>query len=90
MPTTVNRRYQWIVYISVEKKVMKNFVMEERESQFRLEGGVEGWRGCGTWGAGIAGVLASQMGLVFAVLLPDVVRSDERPLEGLKMVTSDR
>lgn len=36
------------------------------------------------------GVLALQTGLVYAVLVPKVVSGDERPLEGLRMITVDR
>lgn len=59
-------------------------------SSYGLRGGVEGWRAWGAWGAGISGGLALQVGSVFAVLVPRVVRGDKRPLEGLRMMAVDR
>lgn len=82
--------YQWGIFISVDENVLDGFGMER-------EWVVPVWEA--EWRIGELGELREQVsvgalalpaGLVFAVLVPKVVRGDERPLEGLRMIALRR
>lgn len=87
----LGEEYQWGIFISVDENVLERFGMEEREwvvPVWEVE-----WR-VGELGElreqVSPGALAMEAGLVFAVLVPKVVRGDERPLEALRMIAGDR
>lgn len=84
----VGEGYRWGIFVSVDEKVLEDFSAEEREwvvpvweAEWKAgDGGEQGWKGA----------LGVRAGLVFAVLVPKVIRGDERALEGLGMMAVDR
>lgn len=81
----LGKEYQWGIFISVNEKVLENFGMEEKEWVIPV------WEAEWRVGEQVSlGALALEAGLVFAVLLPKVVRGDKRPLEELRIIAEGR
>lgn len=78
----VGEGYRWDVFISVDEKVLEDFGAME-ESEWAVPVWEAGWKvGDQAW----KGALGMKAALVFAVLVPKLVRGDERPLESLSLM----
>ncbi len=80
--------YEWGIFISADEKVLEDFSAEE--GKWVVPVWETGWRAGEVGEMGWKGALGVWAELVFAILLPKVVRGDERPLEGLVMMAGDR
>ena len=76
--------YQWDVFISVDEKVLEDFVM--KASEWAVPVWEAGWKvGDQRW----KGALGMKAALVFEVLVPKLTRGDKRPLETLSLMAVD-
>lgn len=84
----VGEGYEWGIFISADEKVLEDFSAEE--GKWVVPVWEAGWRAGEVGEMGWKGALGVWAELVFAILLPKVVRGDERPLEGLAMMAGGR
>ena len=84
---TVGDGYQWDVFVSVDEKVLEDLGMAE--SAWAVPVWEAGWRVGDVGNEGWNGALGMIAGLVFALLVPKLVRGDKRPLETLRLMAAD-
>lgn len=84
----VGEGHQWGVFISADENVLEIFSEERRE--WIIPVWEAAWRAGEVGKAGWNGSLAMKADLVFAILMPDLVRGTKTPLENLNMMALNR